>query len=88
MYYYMSLCDIPLLTPSLEPLHGFPSNFVWMFLWWTPTEFLNQGATHNFHGIMVILCNFRPILKKSSPIKPLTRNHSYLDRRVPRGSSF
>ena len=24
-------------TSSLEPLHGFASNFVWMFLGWTPT---------------------------------------------------
>ena len=35
----------------------------------------------------IILCNFWPILEKSS-IKPLTRNHSYLVWRVPRGSSF
>ena len=39
MYCYMSLCNIPLLT-SLEPLHGFSSNFVWMFLGWTPTKFV------------------------------------------------
>ena len=25
-------------TSSLEPLHEFPSIFVWMFLWWTPTK--------------------------------------------------
>ena len=35
----------------------------------------------------IILCNFWPILKKSS-IKPLTRNHSYLAWRVPSGSCF
>ena len=38
--------------------------------------------------LWVILCNFWPILKNSSSIKPLTRNHSYLVWRVPRGSSF
>ena len=27
-------------TSSLEPLHGFGSNFVWMFLGWTPTKFI------------------------------------------------
>ena len=37
MYYYMSLCNIPFVT-SLEPLHGFASNFVLMFLLWTPTK--------------------------------------------------
>ena len=29
-------------TSPLKPLHGFASNFVWMFLGWTPI----------FHGIM------------------------------------
>ena len=37
-----------------------------------------------FMELWVILCYFWPILKKSS-IKPLTRNHSYLVWRVPRG---
>ena len=27
-------------TSSLEPLHGFASDFVWMFLGWTPTKFV------------------------------------------------
>ena len=35
-------------TSSLKPLHGFASNFVWMFLGWTPP----RGATPIFHGIM------------------------------------
>ena len=39
MYYYMSLCNILFLT-SLKPNNGFSSNFVWMFLGWTPTKFL------------------------------------------------
>ena len=40
----MSLCNIPLLTSSLEPLQGFASNFVWMFLGWTPTKFVKIGV--------------------------------------------
>ena len=55
MYYYMSLCNIPCLTSSLEPLQGFASNFVWMFLGWTPTKFVRiggGGATPIYHGIM------------------------------------
>ena len=72
-------------TSSLKPLHGFASNFVWMFLGWTPTKFVKIESKME---LWVILCNFWPILKKSSSIKPLTRNHSYLVWRVPRGSSF
>ena len=75
----MSLCNIPLLTSSLELLHGFTSNFVCMFLGWTPTKYVNIGVLPLFFmEIWVILCKFWPILKKSSSIKPLTRNHSYL----------
>ena len=40
----MSLCNIPFLTSSLEPLHRFASNFVWMFLGWTPTKFVKIGC--------------------------------------------
>ena len=47
----------------------------------------NRCATPIFMELWVILCNFWPIIKKSS-IKPLTRNHSYLVWRVPKGSSF
>ena len=36
----MSLCNIPLLISSIEPLHGFVANLVWMFLWLTPTRFV------------------------------------------------
>ena len=75
-------------STSLKPRHGFTSNFVWMFLGWTPTMFVKIGVLPLFFmELWVILCNFWPILKKSS-IKPLTRNHSYLVWRVPRGSSF
>ena len=78
MYYYMSLCNIPFFISSLEPLHGFASNFVWMFLGWTPTKFVKIGVLPLFSmELWVILCNFWPILNKSSSIKPLIRNHSY-----------
>ena len=78
MYYYMSLCNIPFLISSLKPPHRFASNFVWMFLGWTPTKFVKIGVLPLFFmELWVILCNFWPILKKSS-IKPLTRNRSYL----------
>ena len=44
----MSLCNIPLLTSSLEPLHGFGSNLVWMFLGWTPTKFVKFTDQKSF----------------------------------------
>ena len=62
MYYYMSLFNIPLLT-SFEPLHGFTSNVVWMFLGWTPTKFGKIGVLPLFvMELWVILCTFWPIL--------------------------
>ena len=65
------------LTTSLEPLQGFCSNFVWMFLGWTSTKFVKIGVLPLFFmELWVISCNFWPILKNS--IKPLMRNHSYL----------
>ena len=39
-------------TSSLEPLHGFASNFVWMFLVWTPNKFVKIGVLPLFYGIM------------------------------------
>ena len=76
-------------TSSLKPLHGFTSIIVWMFLGWTPTKFVKIRVLPLFFmELWVILCNFWPILKKSSSIKPLTRNHSYLVWRVARGPSF
>ena len=84
----MLLCNISFLTSSLELLHRFASNFVWMFLGWTPTKLVKIGVLPLFFmELWVILCNFWPILKISS-IKPLTRNQSNLVWRVPRGSSF
>ena len=74
---------------SLEPLHGFASNFVRMFLGWTPTKFVKIRVLPLFFmELWVILCNFWPILKKSSSIKPLIRNHSDFVCGVSRGSSF
>ena len=61
---------------------------LWMLLVWILTKFVKIGVLPLFYmELWVILCNFWPILKKSS-IKSLTRNHSYLVWRVPRGSSF
>ena len=66
-------------TSSLKSLHRFASNFVWMFLRWTPTKFVKIGLLPLFFiELWVILRNFWPILKKSFSIKPLTRNHSYI----------
>ena len=50
----------------------------------------NRGAIPIFHygKLWEILCNYRPVLTKSSSIKPLTKNHSYLVWRISRGSSF
>ena len=36
--------NIQFLTTSLEPLQGFASNFVLMFLRWAPTKFVNIGV--------------------------------------------
>ena len=56
-------------TSSLEPLHRFASNLVWMFLGWTPTKFIKIGVLPLFFRVLwVILCNFWPILKESSSI--------------------
>ena len=33
-------------------MHGFSSNFAWMFPWWTPTKFVEISATPIIHGIM------------------------------------
>ena len=58
MYYYMSQCNIPFLTSSLEPLHGFPSNFVLMFLRWAPIKFIKIRVLPLFvMELWVILCN-------------------------------
>ena len=70
MYCYMSLCNTPLLTSSLEPLHGSASNFVWMFLERTPTKFFksecddHSAAWHFYIELLVIMmCNFDQFLK-------------------------
>ena len=62
----MLLCNIPIFTSYLEQLHGFASNFVLMFLRWTPTMFVKIGVLILFFiELLVILCNFWPILKKN-----------------------
>ena len=54
-------------TSSFKPLHGFASNFTWMFLGWTPTKCVEIVVLPLFFmELWVILCNFWPILKKSS----------------------
>ena len=64
MYYCMSLCNISFLTSFLEPLHGFDSNFVWIFLGWIPTKFVKIGVLNLFFmQLWVFLANFWPILK-------------------------
>ena len=51
-------------TSSLKPLHGFASNFVWMFLGWTPSEFVKIGVLPLFSmELWVILCNFGQFLE-------------------------
>ena len=44
----MSLCNIQLLSSSLEQLQGFTSNFVWMFIGWIPTKFVKNGVLPYF----------------------------------------
>ena len=49
------------LTSSLKPLHGFASDFVWMFLGWTPTKFVKIGVQPYrpiCHGIMGYFVQF------------------------------
>ena len=76
-------------TSSPKPLNGFASNLVYLFLGQTPTKFVKIGALPLFlKELWVILCNFWPILKKSSSHKPLVRNLSNLVWRVPRVPSF
>ena len=50
-------------TSSVKPLHGIASNFMWMFLRWTSTNFVKIGVLPLFFmELWVILCNFWPIL--------------------------
>ena len=77
MYYYMSLCNIPFLT-SLELLHGFASNFVWMSLGWTPTKFVNIGVLHPFsRELWVILWKIWLIVFDMSAIIMFSHYESY-----------
>ena len=46
MYYYVTML-YPFLT-SLKRVHGFASNFVLMFLRWTPTKFVKIWLLPHF----------------------------------------
>ena len=59
MYFYMSLCNIPILTP-LKPRHGFASNFV-IFLGWTTTTFVEIRMLTLFK--MELLVNLKKLKK-------------------------
>ena len=50
-------------STSLELLHGFASNFVWMFLGWTPTKFVKIGVLLLF--FMELWYNFVQFLADS-----------------------
>ena len=72
----MSLCNISFLT---SPPHGFASNFCADVPLVDPYKDVKIGVLPLFFmGLWVILCNFWPFLKKTSSIKQMTRNHSYL----------
>ena len=48
---------------TLEELNRFASNFVWMFLGWTPPKFVKIGVlSHTFYGI---IGNFVPFFANS-----------------------
>ena len=57
MYYYMSLCNIPFLTSSLELLHGFASNFVLKFLRWTHTTFVRNDLFSSNYANELLGCS-------------------------------
>ena len=55
----MSLCNIPYVTSALKLKHRFASNFVWMFLGWTPTQFAESRVLSLFKmELLLILCTF------------------------------
>ena len=62
MYYY-TVCNIPLVT-SLKQKHKFASNFVCMFLGWTPTKSVKLWcyAFLKWHYFSYIV-HFLPILR-------------------------
>ena len=76
-------------TSSPKPLHGFASNFVCMFLGWTPTKFVKIGVLPLFFmELWVILWKFWSFLKKSSSHERTGGIYSYLVCWVPRSPSF
>ena len=60
MYYYI------LFLTSLKPNHRFDSNFVWMFLVWTPTKFVKIWVLPlvlwDFGSFCVTFCQLLKIL--------------------------
>ena len=88
----MSLCNTPLSTSSLKPMHGFALNFLWMSLGWTPTNSIKIGVLPLF--FYEILGNCVQCLFNSLKtlfyimIRPLTRDDSYLVWKAPRGPYF
>ena len=84
----MSLCNIPLLTYSIEPLHRFDSDVVWMFLGLTPTKFVKTGVLLIFFmELWVILCIFWPILKKIF-YKTTDQKSFIFGLKIPQGTLF
>ena len=73
----MSLCNITYLT-SLKPLHGFASNFVSMFNWWTPTKIVKIRVLPNFNCIIGNFVYFWQIFQLHFCLKPMTRCNSYI----------
>ena len=43
-------------STSLEPMHGFASNVVWMFLGWTTTKFVKIGVLTLFFMELLVNC--------------------------------
>ena len=70
MYYYTLVCNIPFVT-SLKTNDRFASNFVLMFLWWTPTKLVKIEVLPLLKmELLVILCIFLPILRFLQNLKP------------------
>ena len=58
----MSVCNIPFVTSGKQK-HGFVSNFVWMFLGWTPSKLVESGFCPYLTGIISNIVHFLPILR-------------------------
>ena len=81
----MSECDLSDHPVSLS------SSLLLLSLFWNLYECSLGGklvVLPLFMELWVNLCTFLPVYKNLSPMKPLTRNHSYLVWRVREGPSF